>query len=205
MSDVNKTFIAILVAAIGASITAGVNGLIRFPDVAFTLFYIGLAWFAFGAPWEHQTWNHQTRSTRLRRVAPRIYLALTTLTVAIPLVSLAAGSLITKYAPQRIDEDMSKVVMQTPRGIATVTVSRATSSELTKYVAAQRASYVAAGTATDIGICAAEPVLLKVLGQLDSDVRLLPTWVLAIVISLFLFCLWIVEMAPGLGDTQTTP
>lgn len=194
MSDLHKAFLAILLATITGSIAAVHYGYIGFADAMLTFLFVLIAWFAFGMPWEHRKWSPEEIEATWQRVAPKLCLTATVLAVAIPIMSLAIGCLITKYAPHRIDEAMARTVMQTPREIAITTFPRASSPEVSKYIAPRPGSYVAASSVTDIGISSAVPVLARALGEIDSNLRVLPASILAIVLFGGLFLLWIVEI-----------
>jgi hypothetical protein len=164
---------------------------IRPADALLILFFIGIAWFGFGVPWEHTKSSQQGIGgiwySRLCRAA--IILA-----IVVPIASLMTGSLITKYGPERIDGEMAKMVLQAPTEIGSTTFPRASSPEVSRYVIPRRGSYVAAATLTDIGIGAASPVLMSVLGEIDWDLRVVPTWTIAAVLSVFLVFLWVHEI-----------
>jgi hypothetical protein len=203
-ADVHKTFLTILLFVIGASITAHHYGLIRGADGVLSVAFVGLAWFAFGASWAHSEWSNE--NSRRKQVLPKLYWILTILTVVIPFLSLGTGVVLTKYAPQRIDGAMAGMVSTPtpPSGITVTTLPRASCPAVSACVAPGSGSYVAAGMPGAVGMSPAAPILEKVLGDIDSELRIGPALVFAGVILVLLFFLWVVEMATELNATIRT-
>ncbi len=197
MKTVHATFLTILLFVIGLATTASQFGYIRGPDAVLNIGFVGVAWFAFGASWQHRAWPPTTSPQLFLRVAPMIYWTATILTVGIPFLSLGAFCLITKYAPQRIDGAMAEIMTPTPPTMPVTTVTTASIASVPGGTTTQ--PYVAVFRAASEDVSPALPILKKVLDDIDSDLRSSAAWYFAGGLLMLLFFLWVVEMAVVAG------
>ena len=192
MRKVHGTFLTILLAVIALSITASQCGYIGGADAVLNICFVGVAWFAFGVPWEHRAWP-PTSPQLFHRVAPKLYWTATILTVAIPFLSLGAFCLLTKYAPQRINGAIAGIMTPTPPTMPFTTVTTANIASVPGGTTTQ--PYVAVFRPASEDVSLANPILKKVLDDIDSKLRLRPAWFFAGGLLGLLFFLWMLEMA----------
>lgn len=191
-----RVSITIVTLVLGQSLALWHFDLIRGIDIALNIAFLIIAWFAFGMTWSHERWGIEEYNQKWHIVAPKIYKSMAIMTIVIPIVSLSAGIVITKYAPVRLGRDMSSLLVDPQESALSITtLPQSYSTDIARHVPQGSNSYLIANTSDGIMVSPTIPMLTNILSKIDSNVRVMPAWITAGLLFVILLFLWVVELA----------
>lgn len=187
-------------AILGVALLCYSKSVIRGSDIVLTILFMFLALIEFGRTWPHRTWTVQAEPARegVRQLLSRLYVAVTTITVIIPLLSLGGAYLLRVEAPEQIGDSIAGIMTPvSPPNRFSISVITLNGTSLPS--GADSGLYVAVFKPAAADISPATPVLQKVFVDIDRQWRSSVTWFIWIAVCGCLVALYFGEMFAGMN------